>query len=324
MMKMLLIVVLVVAAFALFYGTRRFNKAEAEEAERTKDYYGRHRARHVSTAYALIPLAAAIVLCVTGCLYGQDAGEVIVIRNVGGSLAGYTEEAGFHLRAPWQETVSYDIRNNLINLYRDAEYTYDGGAAEGACVTVNDKGGASADIDLQVVYSLDSDSAIQLYVDYGTQEKFTSDVILNDVRAVAREVAGQYDTVTLLTARGEFTKGLRDALAERWSEMGLNVEQVSVQDVRYPEAITNRYAEAQAAEVAKAEAQNKQETAKVEAETKVIEAQGEADANRVLTESLTPEVIQQHYIETLAEIGKGGNLVVVPEGSTPLVSTPGA
>jgi regulator of protease activity HflC (stomatin/prohibitin superfamily) len=268
-----------------------------------------------------IPLCVSAVALVFTCFYAQNAGEVIVRINLGGSLAGYSEDAGFHAKAPWQSTVSYDVRNNLVNLYRDAEYKYDGGAAEGSCVTVNDKGGASADIDLQVVYSLDGDSAMKLYEDYGTQQAFTEKVILNDVRAVAREVAGQYDTITLLTNRGEFTKGLREALSGRWSGLGLNVEQVSVQDVRYPESITSRYADAQAAEVAKAQALNEQETAKVEAETKVINAKGAADANRVLTESLTQEVIQQHYIDALTQIGSSGNLVVVPEGSQPIVGT---
>jgi regulator of protease activity HflC (stomatin/prohibitin superfamily) len=268
-----------------------------------------------------IPLCVSAVALALTCFYAQNAGEAIVRINLGGSLAGYSEDAGFHAKAPWQSIVSYDVRNNLVNLYRDAEYKYDGGAAEGSCVTVNDKGGASADIDLQVVYSLDGDSAMKLYEDYGTQQAFTEKVILNDVRAVAREVAGQYDTITLLTNRGEFTKGLREALASRWSGLGLNVEQVSVQDVRYPESITSRYADAQAAEVAKAQALNEQETAKVEAETKVINAKGEADANRVLTESLTQEVIQQHYIVALTQIGSSGNLVVVPEGSQPIVGT---
>lgn len=271
----------------------------------------------------VVPIVIAAALVVISCLYGQDAGEVIVKINLGGSLAGYTEEAGFHTKAPWQSVVSYDVRNNLISLYRDSEYKYDGGGAQGSCVTVNDKGGASADIDLQVVYSLDGDSALRLYTDYGTQGAFTEKVILNDVRAVAREVAGQYDTITLLTNRGEFTKGLRDALTERWKQIGLNVEQVSVQDVRYSDEIRNKYSEAQAAEVAKAKALNEQETAKVQAETKKIEAQGEADANRVLTESLTPEVIQQRYIDALRQIGDKGNLVVVPQGSTPMVNVGG-
>lgn len=268
----------------------------------------------------VITLVVAVVFAFTG-FYTQDAGEVVVLRNWSGELAGYTEEAGFHLKAPWQKAIRYDVRNNLVNLYREAEYSYDGGAAEGACVTINDKGGASADIDLQVVYSLDADAAMQLYIDYGTQKHFTETVIQNDVRATAREVAGRYDTMTMLTNRGEFTKGLRDALAAKWEKLGLDVEQVSIQDVRYPKTITSKYAEAQAAEVAKAQALNEQETAKVKAETKRIEAEGEAAANRVLSDSLTPEVVQQHYIDALVTIGENGNLVVVPEGSQPIVQT---
>ena len=98
---------------------------------------------------------------------------------------------------------------------------------------------------------------------------------------------------------------------------------VSVQDVRYSGDITKRYSEAQEAEIAKQKALNEQEAAKVKAETKVIEAKGEADANKVLAESLSPEVISQHYIEALESIGEKGNLVVVPEGATPIVGNVG-
>ena len=285
------------------------------------DYQPIGKAKVPTTAIICGVAFLALLTFILFGIYTQDAGEVVVIRNLGGDLAGYTDDAGFPLKAPWQKAIRYDVRNNLVNLYRDAEYTYDGGAAEGSCVTVNDKGGASADIDLQVVYSLDADAAMQLYTDYGTQKHFTETVIQNDVRATAREVAGKYDTMTMLTNRGEFTKGLRDALSSKWEGLGLDVEQVSVQDVRYPKTITSKYAEAQAAEVAKAQALNEQETAKVQAETKRIEAEGEAAANKVLSESLTPEVVQQHYIDALISIGKNGNLVVVPEGSQPIVQT---
>lgn len=310
-MAFVLGIILLVAAIVMFVVFARYNAAEHSPYERSSlPMWG-----------PVVPTVLAVVLMGASCVYAQDAGDVVVLRNWGGSLAGYTDGAGFHIKAPWQSTVRYDVRNNLVNLYRDAEYKYDGGRAEGACVTVNDKGGASADIDLQAVYSLDADAAMQLYVDYGTQENFTSTVIQNDVRATAREVAGRYDTITMLTNRGEFTEGLRSALAEKWEKLGLDVEQVSVQDVRYAGEITARYAEAQEAEIAKAKALNEQEAAKVKAETKVIEAQGEADANRTLAESLTTEVIQQHYIDALEKIGAGGNLVVVPEGSTPLVGS---
>lgn len=315
-------VFLALVTILVFVGIRVVNK---ERKVNYNSYSDEWRSTHgfepITSKWALIPAAFFVIAMVVSCVYAQDAGDVVVLRNLGGSLAGYTDEAGFHVKAPWQSTVRYDVRNNLINLYRDAEYSYDGGKAEGSCVTVNDKGGASSDIDLQVVYSLDADAAMQLYVDYGTQENFTSTVIQNDVRATAREVAGKYDTITMLTNRGEFTGGLREALAKKWDRLGLDVEQVSVQDVRYSGDITKRYAEAQEAEIAKAKALNEQEAAKVKAETKVIEAKGEADANETLAKSLTPEVIQQHYIDALKEIGKDGNLVVVPEGSTPLVQS---
>ena len=68
-------------------------------------------------------------------------------------------------------------------------------------------------------------------------------------------------------------------------------------------------------------AENQKEVARVEAETKEIEAEGEANANRILNESLTDNVIQEHYIEALKQIGKEGNLVVVPEGSQPIVGS---
>ena len=325
-MVFVLSMILAIVAVGGFFFTKAMNVAEEKRQEDAGvDRYGfrSYTARSINQAWAAIPGGLAIALLVLSMVYAQDAGEVVVLKNWGGSLAGYTEEAGFHFRAPWQDTVRYDVRNNLINLYRDAEYSYDGGKAEGACVTVNDKGGASADIDLQVVYSLAPEAATQLYIDYGTQQNFTSTVIQNDVRATAREIAGKYDTITMLTNRGEFTGGLRDALSKKWESMGLHVEQVSVQDVRYSGDITKRYSEAQEAEIAKQKALNEQEAAKVKAETKVIEAKGEADANRVLAESLSPEVISQHYIEALEAIGEKGNLVVVPEGATPIVGNVG-
>lgn len=288
----------------------------------------RIKEEHGSRAYrpTLLPAklglavsALGLVIVGASCVYTQDAGETVVLRNMGGSLAGTTQEAGFHLKAPWQDAVKYDVRNNVVSFIGDSSDDYFGGSAEGPHVTVNDRGGAQADVDIQVNYSLDPSVAEELYRGYGTQEGFVKKVVAVDARAVPREVAGRFDTITILTNRGEFTSAVQEALEERWEPLGIDVEQVTVQQVTYPEAITSKYAEAQAAEIAKAKAENEQETAKVEAQTKVIRAQGEADANEAIARSLTPEVVQQRYIDALVEIGRSGNLVVVPEGSQPIV-----
>lgn len=276
-------------------------------------------------------IVLSFVSLATGAFYIQDIGEAVVLKNWDGKIIGSSSTAGLHTKAPWVDTIRYDTRNNLINFYNDADYEYKDGTAKGPDVTINDKSGASADIDIQVVYSLDPKASEKLYEDYGTQTNYTQSYLSNDVRAVTREVSGKYDTITMLTDRSQFTKAVQDALSAKWEPDGLNVEQVSVQDVRYPKSITDKYAEAQSAEIAKQQALNEQETEKVksetkkktaeiDAETKKINAKAEADANEILNNSLSDNVIKQHYIDALQKIGDKGNLVVVPEGSTPMVN----
>ena len=264
-------------------------------------------------------LVFSLVLAGSQCIYTQDIGEAIVLRNFGGSLAGYTADAGIHVKAPWQDALDWDIRNRLINFYRDAEYTYDNGSYNGATVTINDSSGTKADCDVQVIYSINPDAVEQLYADYGTQEAYVSSYVSNDVRQTTRDCAGQFTTIQLLTDKESFAKSIQDTLSERWAESGVIVESVSVQDIRYADSITDAYAAAQSAEIEKTKAQNELEVAKVEAETKVTQSQGEAEANRVLNESLTEEVLTQHYIDA---INNSNTIYVVPEGSSPMIGIP--
>ena len=255
-----------------------------------------------------VPIVVAGLLMIPACLYSQDAGEVVVLKNMGGSIAGYSADAGFHGKLPWQSTV--------ISYVAKGKEDYDGGSARGPQVTVNDKNGAQADIDIQVNYSLDPKYAMNLYKDYGKQTTFVKSVAAVDVRSVPREVSGRFDTIQLLTDRSKYTAAIQKALTAKWKGMGLRVEQVSVQEVRYPQSITSKYAEAQAAEIDKQKALNEQEVEKTKAETKRIKAQGEADANKVLNDSLTDNVLRQHYIDALQNADQ---LIVTPEGSNTLI-----
>ena len=89
----------------------------------------------------IIPAVIAALLIFGRCLYTQDVGEVIVLRAWGGKLTGYSDTAGFHLKAPWEDRISFDTRNMLINFYMDEGYYYNGGAATGPDVTINDRSG---------------------------------------------------------------------------------------------------------------------------------------------------------------------------------------
>lgn len=335
------VVFLVIAVAAVLYAVTRHRgiaaaKSEVAEAKKaTKDDYddseshSLKKARHTLAYRQDQRIEGAVVACVAAIIggimmlfcvfYTQDAGNVVVLRNFGGSIAGVSKDAGLHTKAPWQTVITYDARNNLINFYgADTEYKADGGSYEGKQVSINDKSGASANVDIQVNYSLNPDAADDLYLNYGTQKSMTEKYVGNDLRSVTREVSGQFDTITMLTNRSQFTKAVQKALETKWNKIGLVVEQVSVQDVRYPSSITEAYSAAQAAEVNKQKAKNEQETAKVQAETKKIEAQGEADANAVLNNSLTDKVLTQKYIDALKN---ADNLTVVPNGSVPMIQT---
>ena len=194
-------------------------------------------------------LALSLVLAGSQCIYTQDIGEAIVLRNFGGSLAGYTADAGIHFKAPWQDALDWDIRNRLINFYRDAEYTYDNGSYNGATVTINDSSGTKADCDVQVIYSINPDAVQQLYADYGNQEAYVSSYVSNDVRQTVRDCAGKFTTMQLLTDKDAFAKSIQETLGDNWKESGVVVESVQVQDIRYADSITDAYANAQSAQV---------------------------------------------------------------------------
>ena len=315
MVILIVCAVLLLATIGMMVVSHNLNKEIKDSKEHGGDTRSLENGHAISRLVSAVLVIAATGLIGFNSVYTQDAGEVVVIRSFTGNISGSTAETGFHFKAPWTTCIRYDIRNNVISFVADGAEDYTGGSATGKQVTVNDKSGVSANIDIQVNYSLDPTKAVDIYRDYGTQENFVRAIAAVDVRSVPREISGQFDTITMLTDRSQFTNAIETELSSRWEEYGLVIEQVSVQEIRYPESVTSKYAEAQQALIAKEKAQNEQETAKVEAETKKIEAQGEADANAILTQSLTPEVLQQRYIDALNEIGKSGNLIIT-DGST--------
>lgn len=314
------IIFLILAVALLIFGIiAKVDKEDSDGYHNSRRIDEQKQVKRITKITGIILLILGLIGGAMSMVYGQDVGETVVLRNMGGSLGGVSTEAGFHIKAPWQDVIKYDIRNNVLSFMGEAEKDqFEGGSANGSAVTINDAGGASATIDIQVNYSLDPSVAKELYSDYGSQENFVKSICAVDIRAIPREVSGKFDTISILTARGDFTSAVQEALTNKWQKYGLVVEQVSIQNVVYPQSIVDKYAEAQAAEIAKATAQNDQEVKRVQAETKVIEAENQAEANRILAESLSPEVLTQKYIDAL---NKSDTVYVVPNDSVPVINT---
>lgn len=267
-------------------------------------------------------IGLSILFAILGSFFTQDVGQSSVLRDWTGNIVGQEPASGFHWKAPWVDVVTFDIRNQrVVYAGKTGEQSDNsGGTADGAQITVQDKEGVSSNIDIAIRYSIKPDSVIDIYSQYKTEENLQTRLIFNDIRSVVRSVPGKFTTLALLTDRDAVQSAIREALEAKWEKEGIIVDDVALQEIRPPEAVRDSYAAAQQAQIDVSKEQANLEAATVSAQQKVVQAQAEADANALLASSLTPAILQQRYLDTLKELAKAGNLVVVPEGFNGLVN----
>lgn len=273
-----------------------------------------------STPFKIASAVAAAIAVITLAMsftYTQGIGEAKVLRSWTGEVVGQDETPGLGTKSPFTSVVDFDIRNQQAIYVGNGE----GDNVTGPQITVTDKDGVRSDVDLTVLYSINPAAVSDIYREHRNQETFKSRVVEQDIRSVVRTIPGKFSTQQLLNDRAGVEGAISEALTARWAEQGIVLESVALQEVRPPSEVLARYADAQSAQAQVAKETALLEAAEVKAQQKVVEAQAEAEANDILTKSLTKEVLEQRYLDTLRSIGENGNLVVVPDGSTPLVQT---
>lgn len=281
---------------------------------KSKNYYTKDAAKGPGIAGAVAAVLAVAAL-LTSTVYTQGIGEAKVLKSWSGEVVGQDVTPGFDFKSPTTKTVDFDIRNQSASYVGNGE----GDNVTGPQITVTDKDGVRDDIDVTVLYSINADKVTDIYREHQNQETFKTRVIEQDIRSVVRTVPGKFSTKTLLNDRAGVEAAISEALTARWAEKGIILESVALQEVRPPADVLARYADAQAAQAQVAKEEALLSAAEVKAQQKIVEATAEAEANNVLTKSLTPEVLAQRQLDTMRAIGENGNLVVVPNGSSPLV-----
>lgn len=257
--------------------------------------------------FTFVALLATLLFGFLSMTFTNDEGQAKVLRSWTGEVQGEVTTPGLGSKAPWQSVLTYNIRNEQVIFAGDGT----GDKVNAAQVTIQDREGVSANIDISVRYSIRPDSVADVYKQYGSQEDFVAKFIENDIRAGVRTIPAQYGTLELLTSRAEIETKITDYLEERWADSGVRVDTVSLQEIRYPEDVQQRFAEAQNARTEVEKANADLEANKVKAES-----------NRVLAESLTDQNLEQLKYEALQNIGKNGNLIIVPEDFQGMLNLP--
>lgn len=263
-------------------------------------------------------IAASVVVLFIATFYTQSIGQAKVIVNFDGTVVGENLEPGSSWKAPWQSFNEWDLFSQEASYVGGGETDYNGGIVNGPQITSSVQNGAQVNLDLSVVYSIDADNVTELYKQFKSQERFTKQVIESAIRSSTRDIPSQYSAVDFRgDKRGEAQDGIKAALEQRLGKFGVKIDVVNLQEIRYSEDVETSLKGVEVAEQGAKKAEADLRAATIAAQGKVVEAQAQADANRLLSESLSPQILQQRYIDKLGE----GTVYVVPEGSTPLVGT---
>lgn len=283
---------------------------------------------------AIVGGVLALAFGLGSALYTQSVGQASVVINLGGTVAGQNAQPGFATKAPWQELSRWDLFSQSVTYAGTSEKTpdYTGGKVNGASVTAAVKGGAQADFDLSVVYSLDGEKVGELFHQYRSQERFTEQVVSQKILSVVRAVPAKYSPVEFRgEKRGEAQETMHSRLNEELNEYGIKVSVVNLQNVTFTADVEESIKAVEVAqqEMSKAEAnlrateisaQAQVVEAEAKAQAAIAEAEGQAKANDLLSRSLTDKVLQQRWIDA---IGQSNGTIVVPDGAAPLINLGG-
>lgn len=179
-------------------------------------------------------------------------------------------------------------------------------------VSVQTKDAQWAKMQVNVKYEVSKSNAFKVYKQYKTMDALKENIIGNYAQNAMNEVCSKYNIIDLLgDQRNEIINKASEILRENLEKEGVTLKMLTIKDLDAGEKIEKAISDEAVAKKQVETAKQKQEKARTEAETKLIEAEGEANANAVKTKALTPEVLQEQWINKW-----DGKLPKVTDGNT--------
>lgn len=215
---------------------------------------------------------------------------IIQPRSVGINVAFgkpvATLENGFHVIAPWSKVEKLDlaIQNDIYN----GDNT----------VSVRLANSSQAKVDASIQWQLKAEGAEEAFMDFRSFDAIKSNIVDRNFRAALNEVMAGYDPLTF-TDTGDNTQDLaaiaddvKTAMEDKAGDT-ITVRSVTIPIINYDESTQKRIDELQT------------ETAKTRiAEQKQDTARAESEANDMLTDSLTSDVLTSKCLDIIADNGQ--------------------
>jgi regulator of protease activity HflC (stomatin/prohibitin superfamily) len=288
---------------------------------------GNGMSRLLRLAAMLGGLIVLLVLLPTSMTYINPGHVGIVIHRVGGGVDPTPLSPGIHARNPLTTGIEeYPTFMQTLVLNRSSN---DGANDE---INVNSVEGQPLSLDVSMSFELDPGKVPALYSTFRTDiGTIQHTYVKQAIRQSLQEVVGNEEIAAIIgPKKAETVSRVTKLLEQRLSGYGIMVKQFTINELRAPasvmEAINQKNVMQQQALTAQNELQKNQfqaqgDSIKAAGRAKAIlaEAEAQSKANRLLSESITPTLVQYEMSKRW-----NGQMPQVSGSAMPMIQLPAA
>jgi regulator of protease activity HflC (stomatin/prohibitin superfamily) len=249
----------------------------------------------------LIVILILLVILVAKSAITIRAGEAgVLYKTFGGGVV--TDKPplgeGFHLVAPWNKVYVYEVRQQEIF----------------EKMQVLSSNGLEIILEASAWYQPQYSKLGPLHQEKG--QNYVSRVLQPAIRSAARSVVGRYTPEQLYSSKRDVIQvEIFEETKKIVSDQYIQLNEILIRDVTLPPTIKDAIERKLKQEQESLEYEFRLVTAEKEAEKVRIEAQGKADANRILSASLTDKILQDKGIDATIKLSESPNSKVIVIGS---------
>lgn len=251
--------------------------------------------------FPIVFIALLLLIIIFKSTIVIDGGERgVLYRTLGEGIV--TDEPalneGFQFIAPWNKVDIYNIRQKNMFI-QDME--------------VLSSNGLEIKLDVSVLYTPKISELGMLHKTKG--KSYPEVVIKPEIRSAARSVVGRYTPEQLYSSKRDAIQSeIRTEITSKADKQHVTINDVLVRDVTLPPSIKDAIERKLKQEQESLEYEFRLVKARKEAEKQRIEAKGKADANKILSASLTDKILKDKGIEATLKLSESGNSKVVIVG----------
>ena len=183
-------------------------------------------------------------------------------------------------------------------------------------LTLPSKEGLSVVAQISILYRIDENSVPKVIKNIGLGYE---NIISNVFRSASADVCSKYFAKDMHSGmRAEIEEAIKIKMGENLTEKGILVEAVLMKSIQLPAGLASSIEQKLQAEQDAMRMVFILQQEKLEAERKIIEATGVKDAQKILSEGLTDQIIKIRSIEAFIELSKSNNAkIIVTDGKVP-------